>query len=88
MYNTNQLKTNANILTALCILIMFISIFIASNPFASSLSNTSYSGGGLSVESVDIAEENLTDLIRDTNKSANEIGGGLSVESVDIAKEQ
>ena len=62
-------------------------IFIACNPFAVSLSNASYSGGGLSAESVDIAGENATDLIRNTNDSAREIGG-LSAESVDIANEQ
>jgi hypothetical protein len=42
--------------------------------------------GGLSAESVDIAEENKTGLIRNTTAS-NIRFGGLSAESVDIAEE-
>jgi hypothetical protein len=42
--------------------------------------------GGLSAESVDIAEENKTDLIRNAT-DGNIRFGGLSAESVDIAEE-
>jgi hypothetical protein len=42
--------------------------------------------GGLSAESVDIAEENKTDLIRNATDD-NIRFGGLSAESVDIAEE-
>ena len=42
--------------------------------------------GGLSAESVDIAKENKTDLIRNTTASNIQFEG-LSAESVDIARE-
>jgi hypothetical protein len=43
--------------------------------------------GGLSAESVDIAEENKTDLIRNATNNNNETDfGGLSAKSVNITK--
>ncbi|HZD35125.1 MAG TPA: hypothetical protein VE130_07970 [Nitrososphaeraceae archaeon] len=81
------MKTNNNTLFVFFTLSVAYLTFIACNPFAVSLSNASYSGSGLSAESVDIAKENATNLIRNTNDSAREIGG-LSAESVDIAEEQ
>jgi len=64
---------------------MIYPVSIARNTATGAPGNTSFAGG-LSAESVDIAGENATDLIKDTNDSARDIGG-LSAESVDIAGE-
>ncbi len=42
--------------------------------------------GGLSAESVDIAEENKTDLIRNATNNNETDSGGLSARSVNITK--
>jgi len=63
------------------------------NPTIVKALNTSYNEpgnntdfGGLSAESTDIAEANITDLINGTNNNNGTDFGGLSARSVDITK--
>jgi hypothetical protein len=79
-------------MSMLIFILFFSMILIGINPSIVIALNTSISEqgndtgiGGLSAESIDIAETNKTDLMRDGARD-NSRFGGLSAESIDIAE--